>query len=375
MTTKKKSNFAGKVGANAQKKAQTGASYGHLRLPKGVGVFAPDPDGRYKLDFLPYVVTDPKHMDRDKELGVAMVGEVWWKKPYRLHRNVGSSDDAEVCLATIGKKCPICEYRAKRVKEGADKEELQSMNSSLRNLYIVIPLDSKKHEEKIHIFDMSDWNFQKLLTEELKEDDTKEIFPDLEEGLTVKVRFEAATVGKSKPFAEASRIDFLEREEGYDEAMLDKVPNLDEILHILSYDELAAKFFETEGEEEGGKVKEVEEEEEDEDEKPVRKHKVREEPEEEEEDDEPVRKKKRPVPVEEEDEEEDEKPVKKKKPAPVEEDEEEEDEKPTRKHSTPAKTSGKDKCPHGHKFGVDHEEYPECDDCKLWDLCLEEKEK
>ena len=345
MTTKKKSSFRGKVGLNAQKTAKTGASYGHLKLPKGVGVFNPDPDGRYKLDFIPYIVTDEKHPDRDKEAGIALVGDLWYRRPYKYHRNVGSSNDSAVCLTSVGKKCPICEYRAKRAKEGADKEELASMNASLRILYNVIPLDSKKHEETIHIFDISAWNFQNLLTEELKENEENEIFPDLEEGKTLKVRFEAATVGTSKPFAEASRIDFLERDSTYEESILDESPNLDEVLIVLSYEELQAKFLEEDDLPKKKSLKDADEEDEDE---PEDKPKER------------TRKKIAPK-------------------EPEEEEEEEEPEEKPKKKLTRGSTTGEastkkesgNKCPHGHRFSKDFEKSDECPDCALWDDCYD----
>jgi len=367
MVKKKSSNFRGKVAGDAQRQQKAATSYGHLSLPRGVNVFSPEPGGRVKLDFLPYEVTDPKHSDRNPEAEVAMPGTLWYKHPYKLHRNVGVENDAAVCLSSIGKKCPICEYRAKQIKAGADREDTDAIKPSLRNLYIVVPLDSKKHEEKPHIFDISQYNFQIMLNDELEEHEEYEVFPDIEEGLTLKIRFASKTIGKGQPFAQASRIDFLEREETYDESILEKVPNLDEVLIILSYDELHAKFFDMEDEEEGGKLSSADDdEEEEEDEKPIRKKKTippkrQSHQEEEEEDDRPAKRKVRKKEVEEEEEEE-----------------EEEDEKPTRssKRSTSERSSGKkNKCPHGHKFGEDHEEYDECDDCKSWDGCLEEKEK
>lgn len=46
--------------------------------------------------------------------------------------------------------------------------------------------------------------------------------------------------------------------------------------------------------------------------------------------------------------------------------EEEEDEKKTNKDSTP-------KCPKGHEYGQDHDEFPECEECKLWSACAKAK--
>jgi hypothetical protein len=248
LKSKKQSSFRGKVASNAQKTTNTGASYGHLRLPKGVSVFNPEADGRYKLDFMPYEITDTKHPDRDTDIDLAIEGSLWYRRPYKVHKSVGVNDATVVCPTSFGKKCPICEYRAKRAKEGADKDELATMNAKKRNLYCVIPLDSKKHDVEPHIFDMSDFLFQELLTKELKENNEYEVFPDLTEGLTLKIRFEPGSMKTTKPYPQASRIDFIERNEPYDESILEKIPNLDEVLIVLSYEEISNKFFETDDE-------------------------------------------------------------------------------------------------------------------------------
>jgi hypothetical protein len=320
---KKASSFKGKVASNAHKQQSKGNSYGYLNLPKGVSIFSPDPDGKYTLDFLPYVVTDPKHPDRDPDVDVAVEESLWYKRPYKAHRGIGGNNESVVCLSSVGKKCPICEERAKMTKEGAEKEETDALKPSNRNLYIVIPLDSKKHDKEIHIFDMSQYLFQDLLNEELEEDEDKGIFPDLEEGMSIKVRFDEEEFKKNK-FAKASRIDFITRKEAYDESILDEVPNLDEVLQVLSYEELKAKFFEIDNEDDGGDIDDED------DDKPVRKKKTL-----------PTKKKVTKKVEEddddedEDDEEEDEKPVRKaaskskpvsRKPAPKDEDEDEEDE-------------------------------------------------
>ncbi len=331
MSKQRKSNFRGKVNQDA--KRQKTAGYGYLNLPKGVSVFNAEPGGKVRLDFLPYEVTDERHPDKDESLEIAIPGTLWYKRPFKTHRGVGVDNDSVVCLTSIGKKCPICEYRKKRVNDGdADKEELGALKMSLRNLYVVIPLGSNKHEEEPHIWDMSWWLFQDQLNKELEEDEDYEVFPDLEEGLTLRIRFDESVIGKSKPFADTSRIDFEERDEAYDEKILDDVPNLDEVLNILSYKDLHAKFFEMEDEE---------------------------------------------SPEEEQDDEQESKPARKKKPmkrkTDEDEDDKEEEEKPERKPRRTKQSESKDKCPHGHKFGKECEDHDKCDDCELWNDCYDEK--
>lgn len=393
-TKAKTSKFKNKTTANAHKQKSQGAQYGHLSLPKGVNVFKEEPGSRTRLDFLPYEVSDSKHPDRDDEMEVAVPGELWYKRPYKLHRNVGVNNDSAVCPTSIGKKCPVCEYRAKLLQEGADwqDETVKTLKPSDRNLYVVVPKGLKDYEEKPHIWDISQFLFQNKLNDELEEDEEFGVFPDLEEGLTVRIRFSEEQIGKNK-FADTSRIDFEERDEQYDEDILKKAPNLDEVLSIPTHNQLEAKFFELEEEEEGEPVKE-EEEEEEEEEKPKRKSKSKKAPE--------------PEPEEEEEPEEDEdneeeckacegsgKNSKGKTCRPCkgtgikggtsqEEEEPEEEEKPkksSRKKSEPAKSKKKggkkkeNKCPFDHTFGEDCEEYDDCDDCDEWDACMDAKEE
>lgn len=382
-----KSSFLNKTTRDAHRQKSSESSYGYFNLPSDLEMFSAEPGSRVRLDFLPYEVTDTKHMDRDPANDIAMPGTLWYKKPYKVHRNIGVDDTSYVCPTSSGKRCPICEHRAKKIREGADKEETDALKPSLRNLYAVIPVNSKKYESKVHLFDISQYNFQKLLNTELSENEKNGKFPELEDGLTLRIRFDSMTIGGSKPFPAASRIDFDPREEDYDESIMKEVPNLDKILKILSYEELKSIYFELDDEEDGGDLHDEEEEDDfDEDYEPkprkskrVSKKKVEEEEEDEPEDDEDDDL--------DEDEPEDEPEDDPEEDEPEDDDEEEEEEKPKprrkpksaapKKESKPAKknTSKKDeKCPHGHRFGIDTEKFDECDECDLWGECLDEKE-
>lgn len=239
-------SFRDKVKADSEKQKKDARSYGYLILPKDIKVFSPEPGSKVVLDFIPYEVSDEKHPDRNDPKEVAVPGSLWYKRPFKVHRNIGANNETVVCLTSIGKKCPICEYLAKRTREGAGKEELDALKPKQRDLYCVIPLGHKKFEEVPHIFDISHYLFQTLLNDELEEDDEYRMFPDIEEGLSLKIRFDSETMGKGDPFASASRIDFLERDKPYTDAILDDIPNLDKILKVLTYDDLNDKFCDIE---------------------------------------------------------------------------------------------------------------------------------
>ena len=350
MAKKKKSRFAGRVNTSAKRTRKEASSFGYLALPKEVKMYSAEPGKVEKFDIIPYEVTNPNHPNKTE-----MLDNIWWNSPFKVHKNIGVNDESVVCPTTFGKKCPICEYFAKRKKEGAEWDELKMLRPSNRALYAVIPKDHKKYEEKIHIFDMSTFLFEELLIDETLENDDYESFADPEAGYTLKVRWSAESFN-GNAFAKAKRIDFADRDEQYDENIIEEVPKLDELFKLLSYEAINAKFFELDDEK-------VDMDEEEEEEKPVRK-----------------RKKKTSVPEPEEedvedddDEEEAPKPIRRKKkaakpaPEPDDDEDDEEEEKPTKK------TKGK--CPFGHKFGIDTEEYDDCDECDLWEACSDKKDE
>jgi len=327
--TKKKSSFRDKVANNSHKQKTQGTSYGYLQIPKGIDIFKEEPSSRVSLDFLPYKVTSKNHMDRDDSLGIAVPGELWYKRPFLIHRNIGGGNDVVVCPTSIGKKCPICEYRLKLFKDGADKEETDTLKTSRRNLYVVVPINHKEYEEKPYLWDISQYLFQEMLNDEIEDNPDNAIFPDLEDGLTLRIRFSEGTIGTNK-FAEASRIDFKEREEGYDEKILKKVPNLDECLLIYSYEKLEKMFLELEDDDDNDVEDRVED---------IIKGTEHEENMEE-------------------------------------NNEEEEDKNPSsarrqRKSRTKKEKTEKNPCPFGYVFGADCEKYSECDDCDKWDECID----
>lgn len=322
---KKKSSFRGKTTKDAQKQQNSG--FGCLNLPEGVELFVSETSKQgVKLDFLPYEVTDKRHPDRDEKLEIAVPGTLWYKRPYSVHRNVGADTETVVCLSSVGKPCPICEYKAKRKKEGADKEELDGLKQTQRVMYVVIPIGNKKIEAVPHIFDVSQFLFQKLLNEELEANEENGDFPDLESGKTLQIRFEEGSFAGNK-FAKASRIDFLDRAKPYKESILETVPNLDKVLKVLTYDQLEAKFFDVVGSTDDEDEDDTDEDEIDQYEKESKKKSIKKVVEDEDEDDEPVHKpSKKKVVEEDEDDEDDDEPVKKSsKKKPVEEDEDEDE--------------------------------------------------
>lgn len=243
MAKKKKSNFKSKVAKNSKRQKEGPKNYGYLKLPGNVSIFSAPPGEKVKMDILAYEVTNPKHLDRDEDSDIAVPGTPWYRVPFFTHRNVGANNDAVVCLKTFGEKCPICEEKARLEKDGGDEEDIKALKSSARNLYCIIPYDVEKGSGEVHIWDMSQYLFQNLLNEELEEDENNADFPDLEEGKSLKVRFDSKSFA-GNTFAEASRIDFLPRKKPIPEKLINLIPKMDDLLVVHSYEKLEQMLFE-----------------------------------------------------------------------------------------------------------------------------------
>lgn len=412
--TQKTSSFRGKVGEDAKKSMRT--SKGYLNLPDGVKQYSLEENEKLvQFDILPYIVSDAKHPCRDDARGIALVGDLWYRRPIKVHTNVGADDERVICPKSVGKPCPICEHQKKRFNEGAEKEETKALYPKDRNLYVLAI------NEEIYVWDMAQTLFQDALKDALEVKPQMEIFPDLEEGKTLETTFKWKKLGKNN-FPEATHIDFLDRAP-YDKSVLDLVPDLDKIFKVLSYDEIYNKFFEiSDSDISNDTLKNVDEN----TEAPTRERKsLRSTPA-----PEPEKKSlRRSEPVVEKDppptwdelkrlsrrnlvtlvnsnnldiqvddiadsdegddelreyiakamgseipgaEPEKKAPLQRQKPTP----------EPEKKSLSRAATTtgrseagGKDKCPYGHKFGVDTDSFKDCTTCELWDACTDAKEK
>ena len=354
MATKEKSNsFRGKVNRDGERSEKSNSSY--LTLPTGIKSYNVESEARkVKLDILPYTISDPYHPCKDPVNKIALQGDLWYRRPIKVHRNVGQGNAKLICPTSVGKKCPICEYQKKRFNEGAPKDETVPMYPQQRSLYIVIP----DGEDDIYVWDMSNKMFQDMLIEELKDNPDNEIFPDLEEGKTLEMRLKWKSIGeKGKPFPEVTNISFLDRDP-YKASILDEVPDLDTILNVKSYDEIKNLYFELDEEPDGGSLKsEDEPEKEEKHERKSRKVEKDSEPEKEEKTE---RKSRRSEPE----------PEKEKEKEP-----EKEERRSRRSESEKSESDTKEKCPHGLHFGKDFEKEDICDKCVLWDDCYDANKK
>ena len=221
-----------KVADNAREQASTGRM-DWLALPQGFERWCPEHAGTVRMDILPYEVKSKTHTDPVEP------GDLWYKRPFALHRNVGPDSKSIVCPTSVDSAaaCAICAERNELKKDYDNNvDRIKELNPQKWVLYNMF---DPKDSSKVVVFAFSRGKFAAALESELMEDEDYLSFYDVTEaGRTLTVRFVKDTYAGTE-FIKASRIDFKERDEMDEDAIIDCVACLDDCLVVLSSDEIA----------------------------------------------------------------------------------------------------------------------------------------
>ena len=322
----------------------------YIKLPQGIELFdleeAIKEDKRSKkvpIDIIPFEVTQRHPFDEDSP--GEMIGDLWWRFRIYVHSQIGAEEKKYACLRTFGKKCPICQER-KRLMDADEEEKLvENLRATTRELYFI----SNDGMKTAQLWDMSHYLFMKGLDKEVKTGDEELAdFNAVEGGFTVITRFSEEKY-KGGTYYAADRYDFESRDDVPDK-LIDSLPDPASCVIELSFDKLQAILYDTDdgsddtGEDDTGEDDTGEDDtgEDDTGEEDTG-----------EEDDQGAGE-----PIEEEVEEE----VVEEKKAPV-------------KKSSKKKAAAEEEiiCPcEGGEFGVEWDEWEECDGCEFNDQCKAE---
>jgi len=285
------------------------------KLPEGA--FFKVKEGKQTIDIIPYIVTTDKHPKLSKG-NIDYLLDVW------VHRSVGAGEDSFICLKKNYKKaCPICEEMEQLIADGQDDDVVNALKPKRRVFYNIKDAGSDKDE--IQIFEQSHFKFEKELLEEAESDDGEVIvFSDPTDGMSVEIKGKKASF-KGRDFIEVRKISLVDRDEQYDDDIIEEAYSLDALLIVPTYEQMRDSFH--------GLASDTEENEENE-EKPVKK-----------------------------------KSAKKEEPEDDEEDDDEEDAPKNKKDKAEDKKGKGGKCPHGHAFGAECDEHKDCKKCESWDEC------
>lgn len=225
-------------------------SMGYLKLPSGIEKYEVEAK-TVEFDIISY----PISIDSPIDGGFLIEDEFGYTRLFHTHGKIGPNNLTVVCPTTIGEKCPICE-EITRLKQNYEenKETIKAIKRKNRALYNIYD-----ENDKLSVLDISTFCFEEQLRKELR--DGKEEYQDfqfLDEGKSLRVRFEEVDNGGSFTFMKADRIDFEDRED-IDEAILKEIADLDQCLEIKSYKELKDLLYSVDGDEDEDEEEVVEE--------------------------------------------------------------------------------------------------------------------
>ena len=213
-----------------------------FKVPEGVSEMYLKDEKTKRLEILPFKAGAMNEG--------ADAGQWTYELTYYMHRNVGANEEKVICPRKMGKgRCPICEHRAELAKDpDADEQLVKDLLPKKRQLFWV--LDHAQKSEGAMIWDMSYHLFGRLLAERVSKDTQDEdpagyeYFYDEVDGYTLRC---GVTEQKMLyKFLEVTDIDFRARQRPIPQKFVDATSPLSDMLTVLDYDTLLAKFHQTE---------------------------------------------------------------------------------------------------------------------------------
>lgn len=188
------------------------------------------PKGETILDIIPYFAGkyDPN----------APEGSSVFHLDINVHMGIGPTEERIVCLAQYKKPCPICELiKAKKDKQEDYKTKIKPLVAKRRCLYNVIVRENAEEEKKgVQLFEISHFFLQKHISALSKQPRTGGyiVYSDPDTGKSI--GFNRTGVGADNTAYEAYQ--FIDRPAPISDEELDSARCLDELITILTYDEI-----------------------------------------------------------------------------------------------------------------------------------------
>lgn len=220
-----------------------GGEWDCIRLPEGLEVFKPEKDETYHIDVIPYIV--------GKYNKASAPGKEYFELTYPVYRGLGVDEKKYIAIGDLlNAKDPVAEHFARLKKDNSKdwKTEVLPFKATKRQMMLFFV--HEQADKGLQFYEGAYGTIGELMDEEIRanEETWVENFDNPDNGATLKVRFKAKSIGQANPWICASKIDFIEREEGFTAdgnkklaaQVLDKAAEicLDELLKIPTYDQL-----------------------------------------------------------------------------------------------------------------------------------------
>lgn len=219
-----------------------GGEWDAIIIPEGLEVFKPEGGKTYHIDVIPYQVGNYNK--------AADPGDEWYELTYWVYNGLGIEDRRYVAIGEMcGQRDPVAEHFAHLRKSGADWDDMKPFKATKRQLMLIFVHELA--DKGLLLWEGGYGTLGKELADEIEEGgeaDWIEDFDDPDGGATAKVRFKAEDIGMKNKWVKASRVDLIEREDGFDADGNDKLAAeilkqaegicLDTLLKIPDYDTL-----------------------------------------------------------------------------------------------------------------------------------------
>lgn len=194
-------------------------------------IFRPK-SGEHVVDIIPYKA--------GKNDTFCDPGEETYTFSYKHHR-IGPGGQDIICPSMYGKPCPACEYGNELYKNGDD--ESKKFYARTRHLYNIVCRSSSEEKAKgVQVWDVSSFYFEEKLLAIAKipalDGEPEKIidFADPKRGKSVK--FKIVGAASKNDFDEYLGHGFIDRRYQIDKDVLREAKTLDELVVILSYNEI-----------------------------------------------------------------------------------------------------------------------------------------
>lgn len=198
------------------------------------------------IDIVPFMVGGDSFPMDDK--GRRLEKGAWaYYLDIHIHQKIGPNESRYVCPAkNYDKPCPICEYVSQQLSDGAEWKDIPEV-AKRRNVYNILCYDTEKEENKgIQIFEVSHHYMEKNLQTIAKKPrgGGKIFYADPDEGMMIAFQVEDNEMKTISGHQFEPRMVDGKSYVISDEDIGNAYP-LDEILEVLSYDELYEIFYGT----------------------------------------------------------------------------------------------------------------------------------
>jgi hypothetical protein len=187
--------------------------------------------GEHLVNIIPYIA-GPDCPNQEEGYATHVL-DIW------VHQRVGPSGTSHLCLAKNFKKpCPLCDLQREMRKDGGfSEDDIKALQPKRRTLYNVVCLDTLEEERKgVQIWEVSFHFMEKHLAQLAKNPKGGGFIPFQDPDTGKSISWTIESKGGSNREYVGHR--FVDRDAEVSDEQLDDAQQLDQIVHIPSYEEL-----------------------------------------------------------------------------------------------------------------------------------------